>query len=329
MYKRIFIPFLILLVVLAFSACQQTDNLQTVRLNEVVRSIFYAPQYVALQQGFFEEEGLKIELSTGWGADKTMTAILSDNADIGLLGAEATFYVYTEGKEDYVINFAQLTQRAGNFLVAREPIDNFTWDMVIGKTIVGGRPGGMPEMVLEYILKQNGITPFEDVTIINNIDYTATAGAFAGGTGDFTVEFEPAASTLELQGDFYVVASLGVDSGYLPYTTYAAKGSYIDKNPEVIQKFTNAIYKAQQWVDTHTAVEIAEVIQPYFEDTDIALLTKIVDRYKEQDTYKTTPLLEKDHYDLLQDVLESAGELSNPVDYDLLVTTKFAEEAVK
>jgi len=329
--KSILSLLLVFLIVLAslVSGCDEDKSLTKVWFNEVVHSIFYAPQYVALEKGFFEEEGLDIELSTGFGADKSMTALLSHNADIALMGPEASIYVFNEGKEDYAVNFAQLTQRAGNFLVSREPIEDFNWDLVRGKTIIGGRKGGMPQMVLEYILKQNGIVPFEDVNIITNIDFAATAGSFAGGTGDFTAEFEPAASTLELEGDFYVVASLGVDSGKVPYTTYMALNSYIDENPEIIQGFTNAIYKGQQWVNDHTAEEIAEVILPYFEDSNKELLTTIITRYKEQDTWKTEPTFDKDGLELLQDILDSAGELSERVEYSDIVTTEFTDNIVK
>lgn len=330
MKKLILSSILLLLVIVAsMSGCQKKQELTTIRLNEVAHSIFYAPQYVAMEQKFFEEEGLIIELTTGFGADKSMTALLSNNADIALLGAEASIYVFNEGKEDYAISFAQLTQRAGNFLVAREPIPNFNWDMVKGKTIVGGRPGGMPEMVLEYILKDKGIDPFVDTKIITNIDFAATAGAFTGGTGDFTVEFEPTASILEQTGDYYVVTSLGVDSGLLPYTDYMALNSYLTTNKDTIQKFTNAIYKGQLWVESHTAEEIAKVIQPYFPEADLELITTIVTRYKDQDTWKTEPIFDEVGFELLQDVLDSSGQLSKRVSYDDLVTTEFAENAVK
>lgn len=330
MNRKILCALLLVIVMLAslFAGCKKEETLKLVKLNEVVHSIFYAPQYVAIENKYFEEEGLKIELSVGNGADKSMTALISGNADIALLGTEASVYVFNEGKENYAKSFAQLTQRAGNFLVAREPIPNFTWDMVRDKTIIGGRLGGMPEMVLEYILKEKGIEPFVDTTLINNLDFAATAGAFKGGVGDFTVEFEPTASTLEQAGGSYVVASLGVDSGLLPYTTYMALGSYMDKNPHTVQKFTNAIYKGQIWVDQHTPEEIAKVIAPYFEGTDLALLTTIVQRYKDQDTWKVEPLFEESALIHLQDVLESAGQLEKRVNYTDLVTTKFAQEAL-
>jgi NitT/TauT family transport system substrate-binding protein len=257
-----------------------------------------------------------------------MTALISNNADIAFMGPESSIYVFNEGKEDYVINFAQLTQRSGNFLIGRTD-DEFTMDNLKGKTIIGGRPGGMPQMVLEYILKKNNIKPFEDVEIITNIDFTATAGSFIGGTGDYTAEFEPSASKIENEGKGHVVASLGVESGLIPYTAYMAEKSYIKANPEIIQKFTNAIYKSQLWVDEHTPEEIAEVIKPQFKDTDIELLIQIVKRYKDQDTWRKDPYFEKAGFELLQNILDSSGELEKEVNYNDIVTTEFAQEAIK
>ncbi|TCK90633.1 NitT/TauT family transport system substrate-binding protein [Natranaerovirga hydrolytica] len=328
--KKIICVFVLIFTVFSVSlvGCQSNQDLTTVRFNEVVHSVFYAPQYVAIEKGFFEEEGINLELSTGWGADKTMTALLSNNADIGFMGSEASVYVYNEGQEDYAVNFALLTQRAGNFLIAREDEPTFDWENVKGKTIVGGRKGGMPQMVLEYILKQNGIAPYEDVEIITNIDFTATAGAFSGGTGDYIVDFEPTASALENEGVGHVVASLGVDSGYIPYTAYMAKKSFIETNPDIIQNFTNAIYKGQQWVAENSADEIAKVIKPQFPETDLETLTQIVNRYKEQDTWTLTPVFPEDGFNLLQNVLDEAGELSQRVDYSTLVDNTFANKVL-
>ena len=298
-------------------------------LNEVAHSIFYAPMYVAIEEGYFAEEGLDVELVTGFGADKTMTAVLSGEADIGFMGAEASIYTYNEGANDYVVNFAQLTQRAGNFLVAREEMPDFTWDDLRGKTVLGGRKGGMPEMVFEYILKQQGIDPQTDVNINQSIDFGSTAAAFAeqGAEADFTVEFEPGATTLEEEGKGYVVASLGEDSGYVPYTSFSAKKSYIADHPEEIQKFVNALQKGMDFVQGHTPEEIAAVIAPQFPETKDSTLTTIVTRYYEQDTWKEDLVFEKESFELLQDILESAQELEKRADYADLVTTEFAEAA--
>lgn len=299
-----------------------------ITLNEVAHSIFYAPQYVAYEKGYFKAVGLDLHIVTGFGADKTMTALISGDADIGFMGSESSIYQYNEGNEDYAINFAQLTQRAGNFLVSRENSTSFQWSDLKGKTIIGGRKGGMPQMILEYILKKNGLNPQTDVTLIQNVDFSNTAGAFAGGTGDYTVEFEPNATSLEQQGAGYVVSSLGVESGYVPYTAYCAKKSYIEKYPDRIQKFTDAIYKGQQFVATHTAEEIAKVIKPQFPETDLKTLTSIVARYKDQDTFKENPIFEEQSFALLQDILNEAGELKKPVEYSTLVNTTFASQAI-
>lgn len=306
------------------------EKLTKVTLNEVAHSIFYAPQYVAIEEGYFKDEGLDLTLVTGFGADKTMTAVISGEADIGFMGAEASVYAYQEGATDAVVNFAQLTQRAGNFLVAREEMPDFKWEDLKDKKVLGGRKGGMPEMVFEYILRKNGLDPQKDLTIDQSIDFGYTAAAFTGDTSaDFTVEFEPSATALEKEGAGYVVASLGVDSGYVPYTSYSAKTSYMEKNPEIIQKFTNALQKGMEYVQSHTPEEIAEVIAPQFAETDLNTVTAIVKRYYDQDTWKSNLIFEKESFELLEDILEDSGELSERVSYENLITTKYAQEAAE
>ncbi len=321
-----------LLLAGSLAGCGKTadkSESRTVTLNEVAHSIFYAPMYVAIEEGYFKEEGIELNLVTGFGADKTMTAVLTDEADIGFMGSESTIYTYAGGTSDYVVNFAQLTQRAGNFLVSRQPIENFTWDMLKGTNVLGGRAGGMPEMVFEFILNKNGIDPKADLSIDQSIDFGSTAAAFSGGQGDFTVEFEPHATSLEAKGDGYVVASLGEDSGYVPYTAFSAKKSYMEENPDTIQSFTNALQKGMDYVASHSPEEIAKVIQPQFEETDIETLTTIVTRYYEQDTWKTNLIFEEDAFTLLQNILEEGGELPARVPYEDLVNTQFAENAAK
>ena len=301
---------------------QDKEELTEVTLNEVAHSIFYAPQYVAIEEG--------IDLVNGFGADKVMTAVISGEADIGFMGAEASVYAYQEGATDPVVNFAQLTQRAGNFLVAREEMPDFQWEDLKEKKVLGGRKGGMPEMVFEYILRKNGIDPQKDLVIDQSIDFGSTAAAFTGDdSADFTVEFEPSATALEQEGAGYVVASLGVDSGYVPYTSYSARSSYMEEHPDVIQKFTNGLQKGMEYVQTHTPEEIAQVIAPQFEETDLETITTIVTRYYEQDTWKENLVFEKESFELLQDILEEAGELKERVDYEKLVTTVYAEKAAE
>lgn len=325
--KLICVLAVITLVTSLLAGCKGKDELTEITLNEVAHSIFYAPMYVAIENGYFEDEGLKVNLVNGLGADKTMTAVLSGDCEIGFMGAEATVYVYNEGAKDYVINFAQLTQRAGNFLVSKDMNEDFKWENVKGKTVIGGRPGGMPEMVFEYILKKEGIDPKKDLTIIQNIDFGLTSQAFASGQGDYTIEFEPAATGLELEGAGKVVASLGVESGKVPYTAFSAKKSYIDKNPKIIQGFTNAIQKGMDYVQSHTPEEIAKVITPQFTETDKDKLIMIVTRYYEQDTWKDSLIFEEESMTLLQDILDEAGELTERVPYEKIVTTEFAKKA--
>ena len=308
----------------------EEEKLTKVTLNEVAHSIFYAPQYVAIEEGYFAEEGLDLTLVTGFGADKVLTALISGEADIGFMGAEASIYAYQEGATDPAVNFAQLTQRAGNFLVAREEMPDFKWEDLKGKKVLGGRKGGMPEMVFEYILRKNGLDPQKDLTINQSIDFGSTAAAFTGDdSAAYTVEFEPSATILEKEGAGHVVASLGEASGYVPYTSYSVKTSYMKENPEIIQKFTNALQKGMEYVQTHTPEEIAKVIAPQFAETDLGTVTTIVKRYYDQDTWKSNLIFEKESFELLEDILEDAGELNERVAYEDLVTTEYAEKAAE
>jgi NitT/TauT family transport system substrate-binding protein len=309
--------------------CKGKDDMIEITLNEVAHSVFYAPMYVAFEEGYFEDEGLKVNLVNGLGADKTMTALISGECEIGFMGSEASIYVYNQGAEDYVINFAQLTQRAGNFLVSRDMNEEFKWENIKEKTVLGGRKGGMPQMVFEYILKKQGIDPFKDLNIIQNIDFGLTSQAFASGQGDYTMEFEPAATALELEGVGKVVASLGVESGKVPYTAFSAKKSYIEKNSDVIQKFTNAIQRGMNYVQSHSPEEIAKAISGQFKETDEKTLVMLVTRYYEQDTWKDNLIFEEASLTLLQDILEEAGELEKRVPYEAIITTEYAKEALK
>ncbi|MEA1959878.1 MAG: ABC transporter substrate-binding protein [Bacillota bacterium] len=333
MFRRLMIGIVITMFAMSsMVGCGQqgntTEDLTKVRLVEVVHSIFYAPQYVAINQGFFEEEGLDIELTTAQGSDKVITALLSGTGDIGLGGSEAPIYVYQQGQEDYVMNFAQLTQCDGSFLVGRQPDSDFRWENVRGKTIIGGRPGGMPEMVLEYILKKHGLTPGEDVEIITNLQFTATAGAFKGGTGDYVALFEPTATMLEKQGAGHVVASIGASSGEIPYTVYMARKSKLEEDPGMIQHFTNGLYEGQIWVEQHSPEEIAREIAPFFPDADMDGLTQVVARYKAQDTWSSNPVMSEQAFVYAQDIIQTAGELEETVEPDILINHRFAKKAV-
>lgn len=302
------------------------NEIRTLKVSEVTRSVFYAPQYVAIANGFFEEEGLKIELTTGQGADNVMTAVLANQCDIGFCGPEASIYVYNEGKEDYIQVFAQLTKRDGSFLVSKNPTDNFSWEDLKGKTVIPGRKGGVPYMTFEYVLKQNGINPETDLVLDDSIKFDLMAGAFAGGDAEYVTLFEPTASMTEDEGKGYVVASVGEASGEVPYTAYCAKKSYIEKNSEVIEGFTRAIYKGQKWVKEHSAREIAEVIQDYFPSTSVESLEQSVQSYKNIDAWNETPVLKQEAFDKLQEIMTEAGELTKQAPYDKIVNNSFAEK---
>ena len=306
---------------------KKEDGLDKVRVCEVTHSIFYAPQYAAIALGFFEEEGIEIELSNGQGADAVMAAVLSGNIDIGFAGPEASIYVYNEGKKDYTQVFAQITRRDGSFLIAREPDDNFTWDKVKGKTILPGRKGGVPYMALEYVLRQNGIDPYADTTLDNSVQFSMMTAAFTGGTGDYVTAFEPTASMLQQEGKGYIVASVGEAAGDIPYTAYFAKKSFIDKNSDLVQRFTNAVYKGQQWVAAHTDAEVAEAVAEFFPDTSLELLTASVASYRAIGAWNTDPVMSEESFNRLQTVMTQAGELTKTADYGKVVNNTFAKKA--
>ena len=326
--KTLVAAVLIICMALSFTACGKKE-LTKVTLSEVTHSIFYAPQYVALNLGYFKDEGLDIELVNGQGADKVMTAVLSGQVDIGFSGPEACIYVYNEGKEDYAVVFAQLTQKDGSFLVGKKSEPNFKWTDIKGKDVIGGRKGGVPEMTLEYVMRKNGVTPGKDVNVDTSVQFALMAGAFTGGSADYVALFEPVASLLEREGKGYIVASVGKDSGEITYTSYYAKKSYVAKNPEIIQKFTNAIYRGQLYVDSHSPEEIADVLKPSFTDSDKELLTTVVKRYNEQDTWCKTPIMKKEAFELLQEVMTLAGELKKPVAHEMISDNSFAQKAIK
>ncbi len=305
------------------------NTLQIINVSEVTRSVFYAPQYVAINNGYFEEKGLEIELSTGQGADAVMTSVLANQVEIGFAGPEASIYVYNEGKEDYTEVFAQLTKKDGSLLVSRTNEENFSWENLKGKTVIPGRKGGVPYMTLEYVLKKNGINPETDVVLDDSIKFDLMAGAFAAGNADYVTLFEPTASLTEQEGKGYVVASVGEEAGEIPYTAYFAKKSYIEANEELIQNFTDAIYKGQVWVKEHTAEEIATVIQDFFPDTSIEMLTEAIQTYKDIDAWNETPVLEEESFNRLQEVMTLAGELENPAPYDKVVNNMYAFKSIE
>ena len=313
---------LVLLVFLVFPKKQVNKN-EKVRIAEVTHSIFYAPQYVAISEGFFEDEGIDVELILTPGADKVTAAVLSGDVEIGFCGPEATIYVYQSGEKDYLKTFAQLTKKDGSFLVSREKIDNFKIEDIKGKTIIGGRKGGMPEMTFEWALRENGIDPKEDVNIDTSIAFAAMQGAFIGGTGDFVTLFEPNASAVENEGYGYIVASVGELGGKAPYTSYNARSSYIKNNKEIISGFVKAINNGLKFVRENDSNTIAKSIYNFFPDMSLNELKTSIDRYKNQDTWNETTKLEKDSFDHLQEIMVLAGELKEKVPFNDLVDNTY------
>ena len=304
-------------------------GLNKIKVNEVTRSVFYAPQYVAISEGFFAKHGIDIDLTTGQGADAVMTAVLANQCDIGFAGPEASIYVYNEGKEDYTEVFAQLTKKDGSFLISKTKTDNFSWQDLKGKTVIPGRKGGVPYMTLEYVLKKNGIDPQKDLTLDDSIKFDLMAGAFASGNADYVTLFEPTASLTQSQNKGYIVASVGKEAGEIPYTPYFANKIYIKNNENIIQNFTDAIYEGQKWVKSHSANEIAKSIQSFFPSTDIDQLTAAIKSYQDIDAWSDTPILKEEAFNRLQEVMTMAGELKNTVPYDKIVNNTYAEKAIK
>lgn len=325
--KKLLVLLCAVAVTASLCACGKTETQETVtvQLNEVTHSVFYAPQYAALKLGFFADEGLDVELTNGGGADKVMTAVLAGQSDIGLAGPEACVYVYNQGKTDYPKVFAQLTKRDGSFLVGREDVP-FNWADLKGKTIIGGRAGGVPEMTLEYVMRQNGVIPHVDAVVDTSVQFNMMAGAFTGGNGDYVTLFEPTATEVEAAGKGVILTSIGQESGEIPYTAYFASQGYMEKNPDVIQRFTNAVAKGQTWVQESSAAEIAEAIADQFPDTSVEVLTKVAQRYKDIDAWNATPVMEKSSLERLELVMETAGELAREdwVNFDELVDNSFA-----
>ena len=292
--------------------------MKKIKVAEVAHSVFYTPQYVAHALGYFKDEGLDVEIILTAGADAVAASVLSGDVNIGFCGSEATIYIYNNGEKDYLVNFAGLTKKDGSFIVSRKKIDNFKLTDLKGKYIIGGRKAGMPEMTLEWILKENGIN-LKDVTIDTSIAFPAMSGSFIGGTGDFVSLFEPNALKIEEQGYGYVVASLGELGGEVPYTVYNARKSYIENNMDVITSFSNAIQKSLDFTHSHSAEEIAKIILDYFPDTSLDDLTKLVDRYKKIDSWYKTTHIDEDSYNHVLEIIDAAGELKGIAPYDKLI----------
>lgn len=331
--KKIFCALAILLVGFTTTSCRKTKY-KKIKLVEVARSIFYAPQYAAITKGYFKEEGLEIDLINANGADKVTAALLSNDAQIGLQGPEPTIYLYKNNKSNYLINFAQLTRTDGSFIFGRIPNENFTLADLKGKSILGGRKGGVPEMTLEYVLKQAGLNvgqddDTKDVNVRTDVAFAALTGSFLEGEGDFVSLFEPTATTLINQKKAYLLAATAEYAGEITYTAYSTTLDYYNNNKEVLEKFTRALYKGQKFVENATDKEIAETVQPFFTDINLDVLIEVVNRYRSINAWCKTPMFSKEGFNRLQDIMIEAKELDSKVEFNDLVRLDIAEKVIK
>ena len=307
------------------AGCNQDDG-NTIKLIEVTHSVFYAPLYVAIDGGYFKEEGIEIQLSNGGGADKCMTSLIAGQSDIGLMGPEAAIYIANEGRKDYPVIFAQLTKKDGSFLMARQPNANFSWSDIAGKNVIGGRKGGVPAMALEYAIKKAGLIDGKDYTLNFDVQYDLIGPAFEGGTGDFCTMFEPSASAMQAAGKGYIVASVGQQAGDMPFTAFMATSSYMQNHADKVEKFTKAIIKAMDFVNTHSAQEVAKVLAPSFTGTSEEALATAIQAYKDIDAYSTTPIMKEEDFNLLQDVIIDAGIMTQKVDFSKIFDGSVAQK---
>jgi len=321
--KKIIIPIsLILIFTLCFTGCSNGD-LKKITVNEVTHSVFYAPFYAAINNGYFKDEGIEIELINGGGSDKSMTALLSQQAQFALLGPETAVYVLNEGREDHAVILAQLTKKDGSFLLGKEPDDSFSWDKLRGKTIIGGRKGGMPQMMLEYAMKKNGVVPNVDATVRTDVSFDLMGGAFIGGNDDYVALFEPVASTMEIAKEGYIVASIGQASGNVPYTCFMCLQSYLNSNPETAKAFLRALKKGQDFVNDSDISSIVDAVSPSFPDSDRELLTAVVTRYKEIDVWNKDASMLKEDYQRLIEIIKDAGIIQTAPDFETITASEF------
>ena len=322
--KRLVAMLLALMMIAMLTGCAKSE-MRTVRLHEVTHSVFYAAQYIAMEKGYFADEGLNVELTNAGGADKAMTALLAGQADIALMGPESSVYVYNEGREDYAQVVGQLTACDGAFIVGREPEEGFTLENLRGKSILGGRAGGMPLMTLEYALRKAGLEPGVDVNVRSDVQFNLMAGAFAGGEGDYTTLFEPTATEFEMEGKGYVLAAVGEMAGEVPYTCYQVKTSTVEKDRAMVEKFLRAVHRAQKFIAESDAKTVAEALQPAFTESSVETLTKVVERYRSFGAFSETPVMTKEAYERLLDIMEQAGELDARAPYDKVINNEIAE----
>ena len=314
--------FVFAMTFMLYGCGQQKEELQLIRVNEVTHSIFYAPLYVAINNGYFEDEGLKIELTNGGGADKSMTALISKDADIGLMGPEAAIYVTEGGAQDKPVVFGQLTKRDGSFIVSKTYIEDFTLEDLVGKTIIGGRKGGVPAMTLEYGIKEAGLeigTTADKVNLRTDVAFNLTASVFDSTDAEFCTLFEPTASELCAEKGYHIVASVGELTGEVPYTAFMARNEYIENNPYKIQRFLRAVYRGYLFLLQADVDDIAQSLKPSFTDASDESIITSINSYISCDAWVSSPVMKEEAFDRLQDIMIGAGELDSKISYDSVV----------
>lgn len=329
MKKLLSILMIVVLCFCTFTACENSEeSIQTVRVNEVTHSIFYAPFYLAIELGYFEEEGIAIELTNGGGSNVSMTAVVSGGADIGLVGPETVVYVESQGKTDYVVTFAQLTYCDGSFLMGYEEAEDFSYSNLIGTEVLAGRLGGLPAMTLEYVLNQHGLYDGVNITLNHDVEFALMGAAFQSGQGDYTTLFEPTASDFEAENIGNIVASIGADSGSVPYTCFVAEKSYLEENAELCEGFVRAIYKAIAYMQANDSNVVATVLAPQFEGTSELQIANAVDSYLAIGAWQNDMSMTLESWNNLLAIMDNAGELKKgtEADYDKLVDNAISEK---
>lgn len=325
----VFVAVLVGLVSVGFAGCGGNSKL---RVNEVTHSIFYAPFYAAINLGYFEDEGIEIDLVNGGGSDQSMTALISNSADVALLGPETAVYVVNEGASNTPVIFGQLTKRDGSLLIGRNPEPDFKWSNLVGKEIIGGRRGGSPAMALQYAIEKVNNLPIgtgpDKVNINLDVAFNLVVGAFEAGTGDYCTMFEPTASEYVAAGKGYVVASVGEECGEVPFTCFMAMRSYINKNEGQIEAFLRAVMKGYNYLMNATDDEIYEALAPSFSTSTRSSIVTSVQTYKRIDAWMSSPAMEESAYNRLLAIMTNAGELDKNVDFSKVVDNSYANRVM-
>ena len=329
--KNISIFIVCLLIILAssilFIGCGDNEN--RIRLNEVTHSIFYAPLYAAYNLGYFEDEGLDVTIESATGSDASMTALLSGSADIVLVGPETV--VYSQGTQDSPVVFGQLTQKDGSFFVSRDDVQDFSIEDLRGTTIIGGRQGGMPAMTLEYIIEQAGLTigtntAAGEVNLRTDVSFPMIGSEFVTSGCEYCTLFEPTATNLEKEGNGYVLDAVGEFSGYLPYTVFATKQSFLEEKSEQAEKFLNAVYRGYQYIATQSSLKAAQALAPSFSGMSTEELQIAVEQYLSIDAWCSSPVMTEQSFQKMMEIINSTSDTQYSATYSELVDNTIASK---